>query len=156
MENAQKSVSNFKNTEETVFPVSPIKFLVFHSITATDTAMDTDIECGLLGQPISFDEEAKLAFYSGLMCNNTEIFVGDCVQLEIDADTDYQQGRHIVSDTTDTAAVGSTAYGQVLAIFASKDIVSSADMSQGEMVEIRWFHTAAELESLFFGKKKRQ
>jgi len=116
-----------------------------------------DIECGLLGQAISFDEEAKLAFYSGLICNNTEIFVGDCVQLEIDTDNDSQQGRQLVApNTTDTDAIVSTAYGQVLAIYAPKEIISSADLSQGEMVEIRWFHTAAELENQFFGKKKRQ
>lgn len=117
--------------------------------------MDSGIECGLLGQPISFDNDDKLAFYSGLMCNNIEIFVGDCVQVEIVSDDDSQQDI-LASSTTVGQVPSSCAYGQILAIFASKDIVSSADLSQGEMVEIRWFHTAAELEDQFMGKRKRQ
>lgn len=115
--------------------------------------MDALIDCELLGEPVAFHDEERLAFYSGLMCNNTEIFVGDCIRVEIDEE-DSQSGHH-VSGAADAATTGS-AYGQVLAIFAPRDVVSSTDLTQGEMVEIRWFHTAAELENQFLGKRKRQ
>lgn len=81
---------------------------------------EQDVECNGLGE-ILYQDEDNRRFYSGFQIDSLSVHVGDCVRVQLQADSD---------DSTFAVA-------QVLAVFETSD--------EEMMTEVRWLSFSHEL-----------